>query len=50
MEIVNYVCDGLEFDFGTLVLDKELQTKECKNLSSARNQPDIFCAASERRM
>lgn len=31
----------MEFGFDTLVSDTELPTKECKNLLSARTQPDI---------
>ena len=40
---MKYVCDGLELEFGfdTKVSTTDIQTKECKNLLSARMQPDI---------
>ena len=38
---VNFVCNGLEFGFDTLVSSTTLPTKECNNLTSARIQPEI---------
>ena len=38
---MKYVCDGLEFGFDTMVSTTDIQTKECKNLLSARMQPDL---------
>ena len=40
-DFVEYVCSGLENGFDTMVSNTDIQTKECKNLLSARSQPDI---------
>ena len=38
---VTHLCDGLTNGFDTLVHTTDLPTKECRNLLSARTQPDI---------
>ena len=38
---MKYDCAGLEFGFDMMVSTTDFQTKECKNVLSARMQPDI---------
>ena len=38
---VSYLCSGLEHGFDTLVSDTNLKTKECNNLLTARDNPEI---------
>ena len=40
-DFVHYICSGLEQGFDTLVSDTNLKTKECNNLLTARDNPDI---------
>lgn len=38
---VEYLCDGLEYGFDTMIANINVSTKECKNLRSAITQPII---------
>lgn len=38
---VNYLCNGLEVGFDTMVSNTSVPTKECKNLRSALSSPDM---------
>ncbi|CAG2245618.1 TMC [Mytilus edulis] len=40
-KFVNYLCNGLEKGFDTMVSTTDLPTKECRNSLSARTQPDV---------
>lgn len=40
-KFVEYLCDGLEHGFDTLIDDCDVPTKECKNLRSATTNPDV---------
>jgi hypothetical protein len=43
-DFVHYLINGLTNGFDTLVANTTLPTKECKNLQSARNQPEAVDA------